>query len=157
MPVAFSVNAEPRQCSQPDRMLLDVLRADLGLTATRFGCGEGLCGACHVVVDGRAIPACNTPVWSIAGKDVTTLEGLGTRDAPHPLQEAFIAMQAMQCGYCISGILMSAAALLQANPAPSEADVRAALDPNLCRCGAHNRMVRAVLHAAAGLRAAAHA
>lgn len=138
-------------------MLLDVLRSDFGLTATRFGCGEGLCGACHVIVDGRAVTACNTPVWSIAGKHVTTLEGLGTPDAPHPLQAAFIAAQAMQCGYCVPGILMSAAALLAVNPDPSDAEIRTALERNLCRCGAHNRMIRAILAAASQMKAVADA
>ena len=128
--------------------LLDVLRGTLGLTATHFGCGANQCGACHVLIDGQAVAACDTPLWAAVGKDITTVEGLGTPDAPHPLQRAFIAEQAMQCGYCISGILISAAALLRRNPTPSEAEVRAALDRNLCRCGAHNRIVRAVLRAA---------
>ena len=128
--------------------LLDVLRGTLGLTATHFGCGANQCGACFVLIDGQAVAACDTPLWAAAGKDITTVEGLGTPEAPHPLQRAFIAEQAMQCGYCISGILISAAALLRRNPNPGEAEVRAALDRNLCRCGAHNRIVRAVLRAA---------
>jgi nicotinate dehydrogenase subunit A len=131
-----------------DRSLLDLLRGRFGLTAAHFGCGAGECGTCHVIVDGRAVTACNTSLWSVADKDVTTLEGLGTPDRPHALQRAFIAEQALQCGYCVSGILMSAAALLQQNPRPTEAQVRSALDGNLCRCGAQNRMVRAVLRAA---------
>lgn len=128
--------------------LLSVLRGKLGLTAAHFGCGANQCGACNVLVDGQAVASCDTPMWSVAGKQITTLEGLGTPEHPHPLQRAFIAEQAMQCGYCISGILMSAAALLRRNPDPSEAEVRSALDRNLCRCGAHNRIVRAVLRAA---------
>ena len=128
--------------------LLNVLRGSLGLTATHFGCGANQCGACNVLIDGQAVAACDTPLWAAAGKEITTVEGLGTPEAPHPLQRAFIAEQAMQCGYCISGILMSAAALLRRNPDPSDAEVRAALDRNLCRCGAHNRIVRAVLRAA---------
>jgi nicotinate dehydrogenase subunit A len=128
--------------------LLNVLRGTLGLTASHFGCGANQCGACHVLIDGQAVAACDTPLWAAAGKDITTAEGLGTPDSPHPLQRAFIAEQAMQCGYCISGILISAAALLRRSPDPSEAEVRAALDRNLCRCGAHNRIVRAVLRAA---------
>jgi nicotinate dehydrogenase subunit A len=128
--------------------LLNVLRGSLGLTATHFGCGANQCGACNVLIDGQAVAACDTPLWAAAGKEITTVEGLGTPEAPHPLQRAFIAEQAMQCGYCISGILISAAALLRRNPDPSEAEVRAALDRNLCRCGAHNRIVRAVLRAA---------
>jgi nicotinate dehydrogenase subunit A len=134
--------------ADPATPLLDVLRGSLGLTATHFGCGVNQCGACHVLIDGQAVAACDTPLWAAAGKDITTVEGLGTPDSPHPLQRAFIAEQAMQCGYCISGILISAAALLRRNPDPSEAEVRAALDRNLCRCGAHNRIVRAVLRAA---------
>ena len=132
----------------PDTSLLTVLRGTLGLTATHFGCGANQCGACNVLLDGQAVAACDTPLWAVAGKDVTTVEGLGTPERPHPLQQAFIAEQAMQCGYCISGILISAAALLKRNPDPSEADVRSALDRNLCRCGADNRIVRAVLRAA---------
>jgi nicotinate dehydrogenase subunit A len=129
-------------------VLLDVLRGMLGLTGTRFGCGSNQCGACNVLIDGKAVAACDTPLWFAAGKDVVTVEGLGSPERPHPLQSAFIAEQAMQCGYCISGILISAAALLGRDPNPSEAQVRAALDGNLCRCGAHNRIVRAVLRAA---------
>jgi aerobic-type carbon monoxide dehydrogenase small subunit (CoxS/CutS family) len=127
--------------------LLYVLRGDLGLLGTRFGCGSGECGACMVLVDGHPVPSCDTPVESVAGKDVVTVEGLGG-DAPHPLQVEFLAGQAAQCGYCVSGILANAAALLAAVPRPTEAAVRAHLDRNLCRCGAHNRMVRAVLRAA---------
>ncbi len=134
--------------ADPDHALLDILRGRLGLTGPHFGCGAGECGACHVIVDGHAITACDTPLWSVADKDVITLEGLGTAERPHPLQRAFIAEQAMQCGYCVPGILMSAAALLRQNPHPTEAEVRTALDRNLCRCGSHNRMVRAVLRAA---------
>ncbi|MCP3388282.1 (2Fe-2S)-binding protein [Bradyrhizobium sp. CCGB12] len=132
----------------PDRTLLDVLRGRLGVTGAHFGCGAGECGACHVMVEGRALAACDMPMWSVAGKDVVTVEGLGTVEQPHPLQRAFISEQAMQCGYCVSGILISAAALLKRNPSPTEAEVRAALDRNLCRCGSHNRMVRAVMRAA---------
>jgi nicotinate dehydrogenase subunit A len=136
----------------PDRPLLDALRHDLGLTASRFGCGEGLCGACQVLVDGRAVTACNTPLWSVNGKAVVTLEGLGDATNPHPLQQAFIDEQAMQCGYCISGIIISAAPLLAANPAPTDMEIRAALDGNLCRCGSHNRILRAIRRAATVMR-----
>lgn len=132
----------------PDLTLLDVLRGGLGLTGAHFGCGAGECGACYVMVDGRATASCDMPMWSVADKDVVTVEGLGTEKQPHPLQRAFISEQAMQCGYCVSGILVSAAALLSHNPLPTEAEVRAALDRNLCRCGSHNRMVRAVLQVA---------
>ena len=134
--------------ADPETPLLSALRGPLGLMGTRFGCGLNQCGACNVLVDGRAVASCDLPLSAAAGKDVTTVEGLGSPEQPHPLQSAFIAEQAMQCGYCISGILISAAALLRRNPDPSEAEVRAALDRNLCRCGAHNRMVRAVLRAA---------
>jgi nicotinate dehydrogenase subunit A len=147
--VRLRVNGAERSVAADEGTpLLNVLRGTLGLTATHFGCGVNQCGACHVLIDGQAVAACDTPLWAAAGKDITTVEGLGTPDSPHPLQRAFIAEQAMQCGYCISGILISAAALLRRNPDPSEAEVRAALDRNLCRCGAHNRIVRAVLRAA---------
>ena len=134
--------------TDPDQTLLDVLRGRLGIKAAHFGCGAGECGACCVMVDGQATTSCDRPMWSVADKAVVTLEGLGTVEQPHPLQRTFISEQAMQCGYCVSGILISAAALLKRNPSPTEAEVRAALDRNLCRCGSHNRMVRAVLRAA---------
>jgi len=135
--------------ARPDTPLLYVLRDDLGFKGTRFGCGNGQCGACFVLLDGHAAPSCDTPVWSVAGKSVTTVEGLTKDGEPHPLQRAFLEEQAAQCGYCSSGILISAAALLQNKPAPTEAEIRTALDRNLCRCGSHNRVVRAVLRAAA--------
>jgi nicotinate dehydrogenase subunit A len=145
--VEISVDADS------DRSLLDVLRGPLRMTGTHFGCGAGECGACNVMIDGHAVASCDTPLWSAANRDVTTIEGLGTAELPHPLQRAFIAEQALQCGYCIPGILISAAALLNRNPSPSDADVRAALDRNLCRCGSHNRIVKAVLRAAAEMAA----
>ncbi|RXH08767.1 (2Fe-2S)-binding protein [Bradyrhizobium guangzhouense] len=132
----------------PDQTLLNVLRGRFGITSPHFGCGAGECGACCLMVGDRAMASCDMPMWSVADKDVVTLEGLGTAEQPHPLQRAFITEQAMQCGYCVSGILISAAALLARNPSPTEAEVKAALDRNLCRCGSHNRMVRAVLRAA---------
>ena len=128
--------------------LLYALRNDLSLKGTRFGCGSGQCGACFVLIDGNPAPACDTPLWTAAGKRITTVEGLSKGGELHPLQHAFLAEQAAQCGYCTSGILISAAALLARNPRPTESEVRAALDRNLCRCGSHNRMVRAVLRAA---------
>jgi nicotinate dehydrogenase subunit A len=128
--------------------LLDVLRNTLALKGTRFGCGNEQCGACFVLVDGHAVASCKTPLWAVASKSVTTVEGLGRPDAPHPLQKAFIAEQAAQCGYCTSGMLISAAALLERSPRPSAAEVKQALDRNLCRCGTYNRVVRAVLRAA---------
>jgi nicotinate dehydrogenase subunit A len=133
--------------ADPDCSLLGILRGQLRMTGTHFGCGANECGACTVMVGDAAVAACDTPLWSVADKDVTTVEGLGSAQAPHPLQRAFIAEQAMQCGYCVSGILMSAAALLRQNPKPTEQEVREALDRNLCRCGSQNRMVRAILRA----------
>ena len=152
--VRFRLNgAETDVEADPDSSLLAVLRGHLGVTSPHFGCGANECGACNVIVGTHAVAACDTPLWSVADKDVTTLEGLGNAGKPHPLQRAFIAEQALQCGYCVSGILMSAAALLMRNPNPSDAEVRTALDRNLCRCGSHNRMVRAVLRAAAEMAA----
>jgi nicotinate dehydrogenase subunit A len=139
--------------TDPDTPLLDVLRSQLRLTGSHFGCGAGECGACTVLLDDHAINSCDTPLWSVADKTVTTIEGLGSVEQPHALQRAFIAEQAMQCGYCLSGILMSAAALLKRNTNPTSADIKTALDRNLCRCGSHNRMIRAILRAAAEMRA----
>ena len=147
--VAFHVNG--REVSVPDQQgqtLLDVLRNTLHLKATRMGCGQGACGACRVMVDGYAMAACETPLWSIQGKHITTVEGLGTRDAPHALQTAFIEEQAMQCGFCTSGILMSAAALLERQAKPTRQEIVQMLDGHLCRCGAHNRVIRAIEKAA---------
>ncbi len=149
-PVRLSINGTAAEVeADPDTPLLYALRNDLGLKGTRFGCGNGQCGACFVLIDGHPMPSCDTPLWSAAGKSVTTVEGLIDGGDLHPLQRAFLAEQAAQCGYCTSGILMSAAALLRNNPRPTETEVRSALDRNLCRCGSHNRMVRAVLRAAA--------
>jgi nicotinate dehydrogenase subunit A len=134
--------------ADPDRSLLDILRGPLCMTGPHFGCGAGECGACNVIIGDRAVAACDTPLWSVKDKDIITIEGLGSAERPHPLQRAFIAEQAMQCGYCVAGILISAAALLMRNPAPSDGEIRAALDRNLCRCGAHNRIVRAIQRAA---------
>lgn len=150
-PFRFIVNgAETAVQADADTPLLYALRNDLALKGTRFGCGSGQCGACFVLIDGHPTPACDTPLWSVAGKNITTVEGLGGSRTLHPLQEAFLAEQAAQCGYCTSGILISAAALLARNPKPTENEVRIALDRNLCRCGSHNRMVRAVLRVATG-------
>ena len=128
--------------------LLAVLRNELGLVGTRFGCGLEQCGCCMVLVDGAPTKSCAKPIWSVAEKSVTTVEGLGTPERPHPLQRALLDEQAGQCGYCLSGIIISAKALLDRNPAPSRAEIAAALDHNLCRCGAHNRIIRAVQRAA---------
>jgi nicotinate dehydrogenase subunit A len=148
--IRFRLNgAETEIDADPDLSLLSVLRGRLAMTGPHFGCGANECGACNVMVGDHAVASCDTPLWSVTDQDVTTLEGLGDAQAPHPLQRAFIAEQAMQCGYCIPGILMSAAALLKRNPAPTDTEVKTALDRNLCRCGSHNRIVRAVLRAAA--------
>ena len=147
--IRFHLNGAPTEVdADPDGTLLDLLRGKLALSGPHFGCGSGECGACRVMVGDHAVTACDTPLWSVANKDVTTVEGLGNAKHPHPLQRALIAEQAMQCGYCVPGILISAAALLKQKAKPTEAEVRAALDRNLCRCGSQNRIVRAVLRAA---------
>ncbi|WP_371785755.1 (2Fe-2S)-binding protein [Streptosporangium subroseum] len=149
MTYEMTVNGVKRSVgADAETSLLHVLREDLGLKGPRFGCGAGLCGACFVLLDGYPTPSCDTPLWAAEGKDVVTVEGLGDLDSPHPLQQAFLDEQAGQCGYCLSGILISAAALLTRNPAPDELEVAEALDRNLCRCGAQRRMIRAVMRAA---------
>ena len=154
--VKLLVNGSETSASLDDTTpLLYALRDDLKLSSPRFGCGSGQCGACHVLVAGVSVASCDTPVWSVDGKPVTTVEGLAKAGAAHPLQQALIDGQAAQCGYCLSGILMTATALLAANPDPDDAQVRTALDKHLCRCGSHNRIVGAVLRAAAALRAPA--
>jgi len=153
MPSTFVVNDVSRTVDAPaDTALVHVLRNDLGLKGTRFGCGTGHCGACHVLLDGRTIAACDTPLWAVAGKSVTTVEGLSRDGTPHPLQRAFLDRQAAQCGYCVSGILMTAAGLLAQEPDPTETRLREALDRNLCRCGAHVRMLGAIQAAAKEMR-----
>ena len=145
--------ARPAGSAPPrPRSLLEVLRNHLGLMGTRYGCGLEQCGCCMVLVDGRPAYACTREVGTVAGRTVTTVEGLGTPDKPHPLQQAFLDEQAGQCGYCLSGILMSAKALLDRNPSPSRGEVVEALDKHLCRCGTHQRILRAVERAAAALR-----
>ena len=133
-----------------DTPLLYVLRNELGLMGARFGCGLGLCGACFVHVDGAVVASCDTPLWSVDGKAVVTVEGLGAGDDLHPVQQAMLDEQAAQCAYCVTGVIMSGAALLRRSPHPDPAEVVEALERNLCRCGAHNRMVRAVLRAGGG-------
>jgi len=147
--VSLTVNGSPATVSaDPDTPLLHVLRSDLGLAGPRYGCGVGLCGACFVLLDGKAAPACDTPMWSVEGKTVVTVEGLADGEDLHPLQQAFLEEQAAQCAFCVSGVLVSAAGLLADKPAPTEAEVVEALDRNLCRCGVQRRMVTAVLKAA---------
>jgi nicotinate dehydrogenase subunit A len=149
MAVSLKVNGVVHSvAAEPDTPLLYVLRNDLGLNAAKFGCGLGQCGACTVLVDGAPMHSCVAPIGTLGQSEITTLEGLGTAERPHPLQAAFIAEQAAQCGYCIPGIIMLAKALLDRVPQPSEAEVRLGLAANLCRCGTHNRIVRAVLKAA---------
>lgn len=150
--IKLDVNGTPYSvAAQADTPLLYVLRNDLKLMGTRFGCGLGQCGACNVLIDGNNVQSCDTPLWAAAGKQITTIEGLGTTGCLHPLQQAFIEEQAAQCGYCVNGIIISAKALLDKNPNPSEEEIRKALDRNLCRCGTHNRFIRAIQRAAHNL------
>jgi nicotinate dehydrogenase subunit A len=144
--IAVSVAADP------DTPLLDVLRNHLGLVGTRFGCGAEQCGTCMVLVDGRPEKSCGKALSTVSGKTVVTIEGLGTPDRPHPLQRAFLDEQAGQCGYCLSGILISAKALLDRNPSPSRREIATALDDNICRCGSHPRILRAIERAALLMR-----
>lgn len=145
----FEVNGQPcTQALDGKRMLLSVLRDELGLSGPKFGCSQGECGACTVLVDGQPQTSCNLPMWAVEGKAVVTLEGLGTPECPHPLQTAFLQERAGQCGYCVAGIVTAAAALLARQPRPSRDDIVQALDKHLCRCGAQQRMVRAIQRAA---------
>lgn len=151
MALTITVNGSPHPvAADAETPLLYVLRNDLKLKGTRFGCGTGLCGACMVIVDGKAVQSCDVPVSAVAGKSITTIEGLGSIERPHPLQQAFIAEQAAQCGYCASGIIMSVKVLLDANPRPGDAEIREALKGNLCRCGTHHRILRAIRRAIDG-------
>jgi nicotinate dehydrogenase subunit A len=147
---SFSVNGQPRtvESRDPDQPLLYVLRNAVGLKGAKFGCGLAQCGACTVIVEGEAVRSCAVPVSAAAGRAVTTIEGLGAPDQPHPVQAAFIAEQAAQCGYCANGMVMSAAALLAKTPKPSLDQVKEALAGNLCRCGTHQRILQAVMRAA---------
>jgi nicotinate dehydrogenase subunit A len=144
----ITVNGKPHEvAAAPDTPLLYVLRNELELNGPKFGCGLAQCGACTVHLDGKPARSCSVPVSAVRGR-VTTIEGLGTPEKPHPLQQAFVAEQAAQCGYCINGMIMTASAFLAQNPRPSEAQIRSALDGNLCRCGTHMRILRAVRRAA---------
>ncbi len=147
--IAIEVNGKVHEVdADPETPLLYVLRNDLALNGTKFGCGLGQCGACTVLVDGKAVFSCMTPISTLGGRRIRTVEGLGTIERPGPMQRAFIEEQAAQCGYCIPGMMMRAQGLLESNPAPSDADIRKALEPNLCRCGTHMRILRAVGRAA---------
>jgi nicotinate dehydrogenase subunit A len=149
MAISLKVNGQSRRVNaKPDTPLLYVLRNDLALNGAKFGCGLGQCGACTVLLDGKAVRSCQTTIESLNDAEITTIEGLGTVDKLHPLQKAFIDEQAAQCGYCSNGMIMAAKELLDRKPKPTEKDVREALAGNLCRCGTHNRIVRAVLRAA---------
>ena len=149
MAINLTVNGESRSVpAEPDTPLLYVLRNDLELNGAKFGCGLAQCGACTVLVDGKAVRSCVTPIGALDKSEITTIEGLGSIAKPHPLQRAFLEEQAAQCGYCTNGMIMAAKELLDRNPHPSEPNVREALAGNLCRCGTHNRIIRAVLRAA---------
>ena len=153
-PIELHVNGVRHHTdATPDTPLLYVLHNELGLNGPKFGCGLGQCGACTVHLDGHAVRSCVTPVSAAARLPITTVEGLGTPDAPHPLQRAFIEEQAAQCGYCINGMIMMAAALLNESPAPTERQIRSALDGNLCRCGTHMRILRAIQRASSTMGA----
>ncbi|MPZ44144.1 MAG: 2Fe-2S iron-sulfur cluster binding domain-containing protein [Betaproteobacteria bacterium] len=154
MPESYELSVNGKSCSvqaEGDTPLLYILRNDLKLKGARYGCGVGQCGACAVIMDGKDIFSCDTPLWAVAGKSITTVEGLGTRDKPHALQQAFIDEQAAQCGYCITGIIMAAKALLDRTAHPTDAEIDAALERHLCRCGTHNRIRRAIHRAAQAL------
>jgi nicotinate dehydrogenase subunit A len=147
--IAFELNGEQRTVAvAPDTPLLYVLRNDLALNGPKYGCGLGECGTCTVLIDGRAARACVVPIEGCVGRDILTLEGLGSREHPDPVQQAFIAEQAAQCGYCLNGMIMTTKALLNINPDPSETEIAQALQYNLCRCGAHVEIMRAALRAA---------
>ena len=152
----LNINATNIAIAAPEKTpLLSILRDELGLSGPKLGCGEGECGACMVLIDGRPQTSCNLPLWAVKGHAVTTLEGLGTPEQPHVLQQAFMEENAGQCGYCLSGILVSASALLQNTPEPTRAQICQALDKHLCRCGAHERIIRAVQRAGQMSRMAA--
>jgi nicotinate dehydrogenase subunit A len=148
-PISLTVNGDAVSVTADgDTPLLDILRNHLGLVGTKFGCGQEQCGCCMVLVDGNAEKSCGKALSTVSGKEIVTIEGLATRERPHPLQQAFLDEQAGQCGYCLPGILISAKALLDHNPAPSRTEIATALDDNICRCGSHIRILRAVERAA---------
>jgi aerobic-type carbon monoxide dehydrogenase small subunit (CoxS/CutS family) len=151
--IQFKVNGKPVSLAlEPDRMLLWVLRTELGLTGTKYGCGEGLCGACTVLVDGEAVRSCQYPVKNVRSREVITIEGLGAEGRLHPLQEAFVRHNAMQCGFCTSGMILNATSLLKKNPAPTRDEIIRGMDDNLCRCGSHTRIIQAIETAAREMR-----
>jgi aerobic-type carbon monoxide dehydrogenase small subunit (CoxS/CutS family) len=147
--VRFTLNGKPATVTvDSDRLLLWVLRTDLGLTGTKYGCGESFCGACTVIVNGEAVRSCQTPVKDVRGKDVVTIEGLAGDGGLHPVQKAFMEHDALQCGYCTPGMIMNAYAFLRKHPTPSAAEIVGGMDDNLCRCGAHHRIIQAIQSAA---------
>ena len=152
-PIEFTLNHQPVKLEvDGGRTLLWVLRTELGLTGAKFGCGEGLCGACTVLVDDEAVPSCQVTVSYVAGRQVKTIEGLERNGQLHPIQEAFVQHDALQCGFCTPGMILKAYSLLKSNPQPSEDEIMVELDGNLCRCGAHVRIVQAIQTAAAALK-----
>jgi len=154
--IPLTVNGKPHSIdADPETPLLYVLRDDLQLNAAKFGCGLGQCGACTVMVDGEAVFSCITPISVLPGRDIRTVEGLGTLDEPGPVQRAFIEEQAAQCGYCIAGMIMRAQALLEKNPSPTSTQIRRHMSTNLCRCGTHMRILRAVARAAQSMKRSA--
>jgi aerobic-type carbon monoxide dehydrogenase small subunit (CoxS/CutS family) len=155
---SFSVNGKPVSVrSEPDRSLLEVLREDLHLTGTKYGCGEGACGACSVLVDGRRLFSCSTAVTEVVGKSITTIEGIATGETLHPIQQAFLDEKAFQCGYCTAGMIVNSIALLKRNPHPTEAEICSAMNGNLCRCCTYPRIVAAIQRASSAVKEAAHA
>lgn len=153
MTISITVNGRMHEVSaEAETPLLYVLRNDAGCKGVRYGCGAGHCGTCVVIIDGKPVQSCDVPVSAVADKTITTIEGIGTADHPHPLQRAFVEEQAAQCGYCVTGIIMSAKALLDVNNNPSDDELKQALAKNLCRCGTHQRIMRAIKRAAADLR-----
>jgi aerobic-type carbon monoxide dehydrogenase small subunit (CoxS/CutS family) len=151
--ISFTVNGVRESVTtDPSRPLLDVLREDLGLTGAKFGCGQRQCGACTILVNGRPTFSCSTRVGSVTDREIETIEGLSDGEQLHPVQAAFLAEGALQCGYCTTGMIMNAVALLQSKPKPTSAEIRSAMDRNICRCGAHLRIIRAVQRAAGGQR-----
>ncbi|HTD89881.1 MAG TPA: (2Fe-2S)-binding protein [Burkholderiales bacterium] len=153
MSIEITVNGRLHRVAADDETpLLYVLRNETGCKGVRYGCGLGQCGTCTVIIDGKAVQSCDVPVLAVAGKSITTIEGIGSVEHPHPLQRAFVEEQAAQCGYCATGIIMTAKALLDVNASPSDAEVKEALSKNLCRCGTHQRILRAVKRAALAMR-----
>lgn len=153
MAMTITVNGRLHEvAADAETPLLYVLRNDAGCKGVRYGCGLGQCGTCTVIIDGKPVQSCDVPVSAVAGKTITTIEGIGSVDHPHPLQRAFVEEQAAQCGYCATGVIMSAKALLDANQSPSDEELKQALSKNLCRCGTHQRIMRAIKRAAAEMR-----